>query len=256
MFPKNNNQASWGKFASWYGELTRDPKSYQQKVILPGVLKILDLKGDEKIIDIGCANGFFTNEFAKKAKYVVGIDIAKNLINAAAKNFKRPNLKFLIGDAQNLPFLKDKFDVATMIMAIENINCADAALKEARKILSPNGKLLIVMNHPAFRIPRQSSWEWDEKKKLQYRRIDAYLSEMKIPIQMHPGSAPSEITWTFHRPLQLYFKALKKNGFAVIDLEEWISYKESQSGPRAKAENRIRKEIPLFIAILAQSIDT
>jgi hypothetical protein len=31
---------------------------------------------------------------------------------------------------------------------------------------------------------------------------------------------------------------------------EWYSHKESQPGPRAKAENRARKEFPLFLALL------
>jgi hypothetical protein len=33
-------------------------------------------------------------------------------------------------------------------------------------------------------------------------------------------------------------------------LQEWSSHKESQPGPRARAENRARKEFPLFLALL------
>ena len=49
-----------------------------------------------------------------------------------------------------------------------------------------------------------------------------------------------------------YFKNLNKAGLAVSLLEEWNSNKVSDSGPRAKAENLARKEIPLFLFMEAK----
>jgi DNA-binding LacI/PurR family transcriptional regulator len=71
---------------------------------------------------------------------------------------------------------------------------------------------------------------------------------------MHPGIAPREVTTTFHRPLQAYFKALAAAGLPVTDLEEWISHKKSDSGPRASAENIARNEIPMFLCIVATKL--
>jgi hypothetical protein len=59
-------------------------------------------------------------------------------------------------------------------------------------------------------------------------------------------------TVSFHRPLQSYFKAMTKSGFAATRLEEWISHKKSQTGPRSVEEDRMRKEIPMFVAIEAR----
>ena len=59
-------------------------------------------------------------------------------------------------------------------------------------------------------------------------------------------------TVSFHRPLQVYIKALTKAGFVVSRLEEWISHKKSGSGPRQAAEDTARKEIPLFLCIEAR----
>jgi hypothetical protein len=44
-------------------------------------------------------------------------------------------------------------------------------------------------------------------------------------------------------------KALSKHRFAITRIEEWISHKESEKGPRKEAEDRARKEFPLFLAI-------
>jgi SAM-dependent methyltransferase len=128
---------------------------------------------------------------------------------------------------------------------------------ECARALKPGGRFIIVINHPAFRIPGRSSWEWDEKEAKQYRRLDAYMSEDQNKIDMTPGKskvADKRFTVSFHRPLQSYFKALAKAGFAVTRLEEWISHKESQKGPRAMEEDRMRKEMPLFLCLEAKKI--
>lgn len=114
-----------------------------------------------------------------------------------------------------------------------------------------NGYLLIVLNHPAFRISRQSSWGIDPNSKIQYRRIDRYMTPINIPITAHPGEKHSEFTWSYHLPLWEYSRMLKDNGFAIELIEEWTSDKESV-GKASKMENRSRAEIPLFMAILAQ----
>ena len=79
--------------------------------------------------------------------------------------------------------------------------------------------------------------------------MDRYLSESKVGIQMHPGQNPKDVTWSFHRPLQYYFKALGKCGLAVTRLEEWVSHTRTPSGPRAEAENRARAEFPMFLCL-------
>jgi hypothetical protein len=129
---------------------------------------------------------------------------------------------------------------------MENTN---EAIKQVSTHLQIKGKFIIVLNHPCFRIPRQSGWGIEENK-LQYRYINRYLSPLKIPITMHPGEKPSELTWSFHQPLSYYAKSLKNYGFVIDSIEEWISDKTSQ-GPAAKMENLARAEIPLFLAISA-----
>jgi hypothetical protein len=64
----------------------------------------------------------------------------------------------------------------------------------------------------------------------------------------NPGKS-GDYTWTFHKPIEAYVKALRNAGLLVDVLEEWPSHKVSTSGPRAAAENTARKEIPMFLAI-------
>lgn len=161
-------------------------------------------------------------------------------------------IDYHVSPADNLNFLKNKtIDKITIILALQNIENVHGVLKECSRILKQNGQLFIVLNHPVFRVPKESSWGWDEIRKIQYRRVDSYLSESKVKIQMHPGDKPKEYTWSFHRPLQFYSKSLYKNGFCVSRIEEWNSNKKSEPGPRFQAEDKARKEIPMFLFIEA-----
>jgi len=143
-------------------------------------------------------------------------------------------------------------DKIAIVLALQNMENVAGVLKECARVLKPGGAIYAVMNHPAFRVPKESSWGWDEKEKIQYRRVDRYLSELKIPIEMHPGTRAGDKTLSFHRPLQFYFKALVKAGFLVSGFEEWNSHKKSEEGPRAAAEDLARKEIPLFLCLVAR----
>ena len=204
---------------------------------------------------MACGNGFFTEHFAKKAQ-VVGADIGEQLIAAARR--KNPGIEFIVTPAHKLEMLATgSYNKVTIILAIQNIAEVKETLTEMNRVLISGGKAYLVLNHPAFRIPKRSSWQWDEQSHTQYRRIDGYLYESKIGIDMHPGASAKDSagkieTVSFHRPLQYYFKLFQASGFAVTRLEEWISDRISQSGPRQKEEDRIRKEIPLFLFLEIQ----
>jgi len=238
---------SWGNVAGWYDGLLGGTDTYQEKVILPNLVRLLAPRQGLRVLDLACGQGYFSRAFAAKGAKVTGADISSELI-AKAREYSSGNITYLTAPADKLIGLKEKsFDAVTIVLALQNIQNLDGTLVECRRVLDKGGRLLLVLNHPAFRIPKKSEWGFDEKKQVQYRRVDAYLSESQAEIKMEPSKSGGVITVSFHRPLQLYVKALAKNGFAVTRLEEWVSHRESEAGPRAKAEDRARKEIPLFL---------
>lgn len=244
---------SWGDVAEWYGSyLENNEDSYQRKVILPNLLRLLDLKKGTRLLDIACGQGFFSREFAKTGAAIVGADISAELIGSA-KDLSPKEIEFHVAPAHKLAFAKDStFDAETIVLAAQNIENIQQAFEEAARVLKPGGRLLIVMMHPAFRVPKRSSWGWDVGSGIQYRRVDGYLSASKSELLVHPGKKDSPITISYHRSLQDFSKALFKAGFAITKFEEWISHRSSEKGPRQKAEDLSRKEIPLFLAIEAK----
>src|SRR3989344_2178403 len=248
---------SWGKIAVWYNNLLeKSSKSYQKDLILPNLLRLLQLKKEEVVLDLACGQGFFAREFAKTGVKVVGADISKELIEIArhlpGAQKRHLKIEYHVASSDQLGFLEDKsVDKAVIVLALQNIEKVGETLKETVRILKEKGRLFIVLNHPAFRIPKKSSWGWDDKLKTQYRRLDGYLSESNEQIQMHPGENPKEKTMSFHRPLQYYFKILTNSGFLISRLEEWTSNRESEPGPRKNIEDSARREFPLFLFLEA-----
>ena len=249
-----NKNTSWGRAAKWYEKLLGEEGTYQRDVILPNVLRLLAIKKGETVLDLGCGPGFFANEFFRQGAVVIGVDVSKAMIDLAREHSPK-EIQYHTASSEKLGFIvSGSVDKAVSVLALQNIERFNETLAEVSRVLRAGGALYIVLNHPAFRVPKGSGWGWDEADKAQFRRIDEYLSEAKVKIQMHPGDQPDDFTISFHRPLQVWFKGLRKAGFAVRGLEEWISHKKSEPGPRAAAENRIRKEIPLFLFLEAVKI--
>ncbi|MDO8664223.1 MAG: methyltransferase domain-containing protein [Candidatus Liptonbacteria bacterium] len=245
----SKKDTSWKKVAGWYDKTVKDDDSYQKNVIYPNLSRWLqDLKG-KKVIDVGCGQGFFSRLLAEKGAMVTGVDSGDSLLEIARKENKK--VKYIKADAHNLSFAKaGEFDMALCVLSLQNMENLKAVLGEISRVLKTNGRLIAVLNHPAFRIPQSSSWGFDEENKIQYRRIDSYLSPAKIKIDMRPSEKIKKIyTYSFHHSIQDYMKALSASSFALVKLEEWISHRKSETGPRAKAEDIARKEIPVFMAL-------
>jgi ubiquinone/menaquinone biosynthesis C-methylase UbiE len=252
-----NHDTSWETSSSWYDKIVgAKGHYYHQQVIIPSILRLLQVekKSQPHLLDLACGQGILSRHLPKGMKYF-GIDGSESLIASAKKYGSKETHQFFVRDLSDeldLPF-KD-FSHATCILALQNLAQPTALFSTAYKHLRKDSPFIIVLNHPCFRIPRQSSWGIDEQKKLQYRRIERYMSPLKVPIQTQPSKyEKSEQTWSFHFPLSYYTAQLKQTGFVIDQIEEWCSDKKSV-GKTAAMENRSRQEFPLFMAIIARKI--
>lgn len=245
-----NKDTSWNKVANWYDELLKNDDSYQAKVILPNLLRVLGIKKGEQVYDLACGQGYFANVFAHEGANVVASDLSKKLIETAKINSKE-KVTFYITPAHRAQFLKDNsVDTIVIVLAIQNIENVGEVFTECNRVLKKDGRIVMVLNHPAFRVPQASDWYFENG--VQSRIVSKYLSESKLSIDMTPGEKNPKkkiMTISFHRSLQYYMKLLAKNGFAITRLEEWISHKQSGTGPRQVAEDKARKEIPMFMCL-------
>lgn len=247
-------ETSWGGVADWYDDVVNGSDSYQKNVIMPNIVRFVEPQKGMMVLDVACGQGYFSRAFAEAGATVIASDISSELIEIA-KQQPSKDVTYHVASADKLSCVKDgSVDVVTIVLALQNIENMAGVISEAARSLKLGGRFIVVINHPAFRVPQKSDWAWDEKLAKQFRKIFSYMSDDSIKIDMTPGekiTSKKKFTLSFHRPLQSYFKAFAKNGFAVSRLEEWISHKKSQAGPRADEEDRMRKEIPMFVCIEA-----
>lgn len=253
---QEKSRTSWQGASDWYNQIVgEEGHYYHQTLILPKLLSIFKFKPTEKqaLLDLACGQGILERQIDSPTIGYTGVDASKELITSAKKMARFSQHAFIYADiTKPLNLDKESYTHASVVLALQNIEDYKKVFVNAAKALKPDGLFVIVINHPCFRIPRQSSWKIDEASKTQYRRIDKYMSPMEIPIQTHPGKGKeSSQTFSFHHPLSDYTKGLQEAGFWIETIEEWCSNKTSQ-GAKAKMENRARLEIPLFMAIVAR----
>ncbi|MBI3296527.1 MAG: class I SAM-dependent methyltransferase [Elusimicrobia bacterium] len=220
---------------------------------MPGLTRMLRLGDTErvKLLDLACGQGVLARSLPATVDYW-GVDLSESLVAAARKHDPRPTRRYEVADAcKPLPFEESGFSHVVCMLAIQNVENPAALVANAAARLAPGGRFVLVLNHPCFRIPKQTSWEVDERRWVRFRRVDRYLSRMRAAIVMNPGlGAASAETWSFHAPLSDIFTWFKDAGLLVEGLEEWVSNKRSE-GPAAVMENRARAEFPLFLALAA-----
>ena len=245
----------WDQASRWYDSLVgMSGSDYHQTIVMPGVLKMLELKPGRRVLDLACGQGVFSRFLLGKKIKPEGLDSSEELLRMARSRSVK-SIPYHLGNASDAKLLDgQEFDGIACLLAVQNMEKIEPVFQNVARWLKPKGKFVMVLTHPCFRIPRQTHWGWDEEKKIEYRRVDRYANEMKIPILTPPFIDKVNFTMTYHRPLQNYFSALLKAGLCVDSLEEWVSNKESAPGKRSRGENRARKEVPLFMAIRAVRI--
>lgn len=229
---KQTPTTSWQKVGKWYDKSVGESGHfYHQTLIIPNVLKLLNFSDNEpaSVLDLACGQGVLSRHLPAQVEYV-GLDLASHFIQAAKSYPKKGNHQFFEADiTKKFPIKQRLFTHATMILALQNLEKPLDVFKNAKDFLEPGASFIIVLNHPCFRIPRQSSWVVDEENKIQFRRIDRYMSPMKIPIQTHPGKGKqSAETLSFHHALSDYSRWLKEAGFVIELIDELCSTKESE----------------------------
>jgi SAM-dependent methyltransferase len=123
--------------------------SYNALYDRPAVLDLLGSVAGKEILDVGCGPGLYAEELTRRGGIVVGFDQSREMVALAAGRVGSP-ARFRVHDlAAPLSWLDDEsFDVAVMALVIHHLDDRVAALREIRRVLRPDGSLIVSTHHP------------------------------------------------------------------------------------------------------------
>src|SRR5262249_4301767 len=138
--PANPNKALWEK-----GDFTRIADTMRESG--EALVQKLGITKGMKVLDLGCGDGTTALPEAKLGADVVGIDIARNLVEAGnrrAQEHGLTNLKFQEGDATNLEQGRDKsFDLVVSIFGAMFAPKPFDVAKEMVRVTRPGGRIVM-----------------------------------------------------------------------------------------------------------------
>jgi len=231
----NPNQALWEK-----GDFTRIAASMRESG--EALVGALGVKKGLKVLDLGCGDGTTALPAAKLGADVLGVDIARNLVEAGnrrAREFGLTNLQFQQGDAADLVGLQDKtFDLVVSIFgAMFSPKPFDVA-KQMVRVTRPGGRIVMgnwIPNDPtlvaqilkisaAYTPPPPegfiSPMTWGVEANVIERFVGAGVPQENITFERDTyrfnfAGAPSELVDAFRQyygPTMNAFEAAEKNG--------------------------------------------
>ena len=105
----------------------------------------------KRVLDIACGTGYGSAILASTAAEVTGVDISAEAVGIAQSRFSLPNLTYQIANCFALPFPDGAFDIVVANEMIEHVADHDALIREAKRVLAPDGALLVsTPNKPIY----------------------------------------------------------------------------------------------------------
>lgn len=111
-----------------------------------GILGLAGLSGNEVVADIGCGNGLYLAELARRehAGPVVGADLSPGMLHAAGR--RAPEAGLVVADATALPFRDAAVDVTLAMHMLYHVPAPKRAVRELRRITRPGGRVIVALN--------------------------------------------------------------------------------------------------------------
>lgn len=112
---------------------------------------VAPLAAGRRVVDAACGEGYGSDHLASIAQSVIGIDVAADTVRHASERYRRPNLRFAAGSVAALPIASASVDLVVSFETIEHLAQQAAMLAEFRRVLVPEGVLVISSpNKPVY----------------------------------------------------------------------------------------------------------
>ena len=114
------------------------------------VVELAQVRDGDLALDLCCGTGDISFSLARRGAATTGLDFSPQMLKVAARRqleclqLKTPNIKFLQGDAQQLPFPDGVFDIVTVGYGLRNLVSWERGLAEMHRVARPGARIIVL----------------------------------------------------------------------------------------------------------------
>ena len=234
---------AWNNLGEEWFELAQQGET-RMHFIMPYMLKFMGNVEGVKILDLGCGEGGYSRELAKRNAKVVAIDCSEKAVRYSMESAKKEGLDIphYIRNSNDLYEIEDnEFDVVLCSMMLMDCEDLDGTLCEAARVLKPGGRLFASVLHPCFDGNHETGIGRQGTGIDRQVVVMNYFEPKQWEAPLYKGVTP--VLW-HHRTLEEYVKAFVKAGLSIVDLNEPRATEEQAELSTAIAW---LQKIPLFL---------
>jgi demethylmenaquinone methyltransferase/2-methoxy-6-polyprenyl-1,4-benzoquinol methylase len=129
------------------------------------VVAIVGENNPKQILDIATGTGDLAIMMAAlNPDRIVGLDISAGMLEVGKQKIAKVNLsdkiEMIVGDSENMPFDDETFDAITVSFGVRNFANLDKGLTEIKRVLKPNGKLVILETSVPTKFPYKQGYRF------------------------------------------------------------------------------------------------
>jgi 2-polyprenyl-3-methyl-5-hydroxy-6-metoxy-1,4-benzoquinol methylase len=170
------------------------------------------------VLDMGCGNGYFSREMARRGARVTAVDLSPRQIELALRHEKETPLgiSYQVMDAQRVAehFPAASFDLVTACLSLGDMPEPPHAIHGAYRVLRPGGRFVVSITHPVTDVPLRE-WDRDEEGRRRALKIGRYFDGGVVNYRWRGERMPYEFsTSTPHFTLAQWLNWFIGVGFA------------------------------------------
>ena len=239
----DSSTRSWDAIADdWVAHA--DANDYRNLYLMPRMLAMTGEVAGKSVLDLGCGEGGYARELARRGARVTGVDGSERLVEIARERTRADGLvvRFLRANANALDGLEaGAFDLVVAAMSLMDVADYPGAVREIARLLRTGGELVMSITHPCFSGP-VAEWIRGREGAPEVFAVDRYFERIAWPSKI--AARFREPVLRRHRPLEDYLAAPLACGLRLSDFRE-PSVTEEEVGLSRRFE-KLRR-IPYFL---------